>query len=104
MFEFGWLFWVMFFAIFFGCGRMCGWGYRRHLADRWHGDEELPEKKGPTVFVGRVVLDVEERARPEPAKLNRPVESPLKALQRDFVDGRISLDEYENRLDSLELL
>ena len=28
--EIGFGFWILFFVIFFGCGKMCGWGVRKY--------------------------------------------------------------------------
>ena len=108
MFEFGWAFWVLFFAVFFGCGRMCGWGRRGYYASRRHLDEEEGEgeARGKTIagVAGVAKLDRVTPVEPEPVRLSRRQETPLKALQRDFVDGAITMDEYERRLDAIERL
>lgn len=119
MFEFGWMFWVLFFVVFFGCGRMCGWGARRFV-DRRRGledgglDEEAYRVSGPR---SRAELDSGAGSRlardamrstsagdamSEPSPLKRPRESPLEKLQRAFVDGRLTVEEYERELDRLE--
>ena len=107
MFEFGWAFWVLFFAVFFGCGRMCGWGRRGYYGSRRHLDEEEREGRGAdrgNAIAGVAKLDSRTPVEPEPVRLSRPQETPLKALQRDFVDGAITMDEYERRLDAIERL
>lgn len=105
MFEFGWVFWVLFFAVFFGCGRMCGWGRRGYYGSRRRLDEEEREGDNPgKAIAGVASLDRATPVEPEPVRLSRPQETPLKALQRDFVDGAITMDEYERRLDAIERL
>ena len=114
MFEFGWMFWVLFFVIFFGCGRMCGWGARRYIDRKRELQEGLPDDEAHRVGGARAALkdDVgggalrdamfrrsREKDR-EPAQLRRG--SPVEQLQKKFIDGRLTLEEYERELDRLE--
>lgn len=121
MFEFGWLFWVLFFVIFFGCGRMCGWGARRYL-DRGRrfeeggSDEETRPIAGSrsTAALGRdsaqpgILGDASLRGDREEGRdravLRGRTGSPLQRLQKKFVEGRITLEEYERELDRLDRL
>ncbi len=117
MFEFPW-FWIMFFVIFFGCGRMCGWGARRYVKRRRrHEDEdevsymsasdssaERLKARGDESFLaaggyGRLG----DKQKRDPVRL-KARGTPLEQLQRKFVDGRITLDEYERQVDQLERL
>jgi hypothetical protein len=45
-----------------------------------------------------------EEREEEPARMKRKPSSPLEELQQRFVDGRLSLTEYEKELDRLERL
>lgn len=95
-----WVIWAVFGYIFFRLAR----GRRRRWRrwDRWsegHQPREL-ERETPTPGLPRQST----AAPPVPAPPVRPKETPLQALQRDFVEGRISMDEYEWQLDRLERL
>ena len=117
MFEFPW-FWIMFFVIFFGCGRMCGWGARRYVdRRRRHEDEdevsymsasdssaERLKARGDESFLAAGVYGrLGDKQKREPVRL-KARGTPLQRLQRKFVDGRITLDEYERQVDQLERL
>lgn len=117
--EFGFL--VLFFVIFFGVGRMCGWGrrsrpsagdigssdneYERRLSNlesRVKGRmqsgaarDRLVQPMGHRLEEGRE----QETSRPKPRRKSR-----LEELQQRFVDGRLTLSEYEKELDRLERL
>lgn len=117
--EFGFL--VLFFVIFFGVGRMCGWGRRsRHGAgDLSPGDNEYERRLSnlESRVKGRVQSGAardrlvqpmdhrpekgqeQETSRPQPRRKSR-----LEELQQRFVDGRLTLSEYEKELDRLERL
>lgn len=104
MFELGWLFWILVAALFFGCGRACGWGgpRERHRIDRKREDGLEGREEKPR-------LDQARAPEPRRARDPKPVpvaarQSPLKSLQREFVEGRITLEEYERELDALERL
>lgn len=117
MFDFGIGFWILFFFIFVGCGKMCGWGARKYrershelesgdgqkddrlakLESRLSGRRSGEELPRPTMHRG-------EQKTPEPARSRRQGSSPLEELQRKFIDGRLSLSEYEQELDRLERL
>ena len=118
MFELGWVFWVLFIAVFFGCGRMCGWGAKR-FADRRRGlengamDEEafhvagrrsratLGEDAGGRGLL-REAMHARDDKEGEPVRLRAQKGSPLEKLQKDFIDGRLTVEEYERELDRLE--
>jgi hypothetical protein len=90
MIGMGWLFWLAIAILIFGvCGRACGWRsggtVERHRHDP---PEPLPRA---------------EPAPPEPVPAQRE-EAPLPALQRRFVEGQITLEEYERELDALPRL
>lgn len=109
----------MFFVIFWGCGRMCGWGPRRRKREREleqmsnADDERLANLEARVKGLGRgrrerLIRDAtysrdggQER---EPARLQSRRSSPLEELQKRFIEGRISLEEYEKELDRLEKL
>ena len=120
--EFGFGFLVLFFVIFFGVGRMCGWGRRcrRHDAgDLAPGDKEherrlsdLESRVKGRVQSGaardRLVQPMAHRpGKPQEAERARPAprrKSRLEELQKKFVDGQLTLSEYEQELDRLERL
>ena len=120
MFEFGWIFWVMFFAIFFGCGRMCGWGARRYV-DRRSIDEtgkDAGKDAGKYYMSGsgraeigdgasdRHMSDAMNRGGWEEKRATSTVglsrDTPLQKLQKKFVEGRLTMEEYERELDHLD--
>lgn len=121
MIDFGFGTLILFFVIFLGVGRMCGWGVRRYR-DRCcePGSEEEDGQR-------RRLADLESRVRRlgdrdrtrerlvssathtpgrgearEPAPLKRQRRSPLQELQEKFIEGRLSLADYERELDRLE--
>lgn len=115
--EFGLGFWILFFVIFFGCGRMCGWGKRRHR-DR---PEELESSGGKDDRLKHLESRVAGRAarrerlmsarrqqtdsragEPRPVPTRARKETPLQELQKRFVEGRLTLGEYERELDRLD--
>lgn len=121
MFDLGWGFWVLFFVIFFGCGRMCGWGARKYRQRQRDLDHSPVGSDRLTDLESRVKqLDERERARErwlrpatlragegesrQPALVKRRSKSPLQDLQEKFIEGRLSLADYERELDRLERL
>ncbi len=103
-----WLIWVVIAAVLSGCGRGCGWGVRRYRGLQ-HGEVDEERVRGPRAR-RHLTRGVEEnmvaRAREpigEPA-VSRPVETPLQTLQRKFVNGAITLEQYEAEIDKLEHL
>ena len=115
--EFGIGFWVLFFVIFFGCGKMCGWGVRKYK----HRHRELDAS--PTDDSDRRLTDLESRVKKlgdrgraddllvepmahrtkaEAAPRRKKQSSALEDLQKRFVEGRLSMAEYEQELDRLE--
>lgn len=121
MLDFGFGFWVLFFVIFFGCGRMCGWGARRYRARR--RDLEAGEGVDDSDRLSRLesrlrgrerrrlrdpqpelMSSTSEAAEPQHSRSREPRATPLKELQQKFVEGRLTLSEYERELDRLERL
>jgi hypothetical protein len=114
--EFGWGFIALFIVIFWGCGRLCGWGPRkkkeRELEQMKHADDQrLTDLEQRVKGLGRgrrerLIRDAaysrEGTAEREPARLQSRRSSPLEELQKRFIEGQISLDEYEKELDRLE--
>ena len=121
--EFGFGFLVLFFVIFFGVGRMCGWGRsccrRDSTGDLGPGDKEherrlsdLESRVKGRVANGaardRLVRPMANRSD-QPQAAERPRLAPrrksrLEELQKQFVEGRLTLSEYEKALDRLERL
>jgi hypothetical protein len=116
MLDFGFAFWVLFFVVFFGCGRMCGWGARRYRRRRRDLDAgEPPREDRLSRLESRVRRREEERrlgsapmarrrdgAEHQPVSVKRSRKTPLQELQEKFVEGRLTLSEYERELDRLE--
>lgn len=121
-FDFGFGFWILFFVIFFGCGRMCGWGVRRYRDRRREldsppdkGDRRLSdlearvrrladrERERERLMDPAVYRPAAEAERERPPRRGRRT-TPLQELQRKFVEGRLTLAEYERELDRLERL
>ena len=110
MFEFGLLFWVAVAFIVLGCGRACGWwrseSYRDRLEKRRRRMEEA--RGGTRLPRDRTRLEQapsDGMAREAAGRRTRQLaETPLQALQRKFVQGSITLDEYEQAIDKLKHL
>ena len=116
--EFGLGFWVLFFVIFFGCGRMCGWGRRRHRRrdrsediERGVSDDPLQrlesrvadrKARRERLMAGRRHEAASRGREPHPVSTRSRRETPLQELQKKFVEGRLTLSEYERELDLLE--
>jgi hypothetical protein len=113
--EFGFI--VLFIAIFVGCGRLCGWGARKYKEHHRQLDHEHDEQDARLTHLESRIKRLGDRTRPrhamhrrgeereeEPARMKRERSSPLEELQQRFVDGRLSLTEYEKELDRLERL
>ncbi|KPK62434.1 MAG: hypothetical protein AMS21_07590 [Gemmatimonas sp. SG8_38_2] len=117
--EIGFGFWVLFFVIFFGCGKMCGWGVKKYKhrhhelddravddSDRRLSDLESRVKKLGDRGRSRDFLmepmahgdGAEKAAVPRSKKRS----SALEDLQKRFVEGSLSMAEYEQELDRLE--
>ncbi len=115
--EFSWGFIALFFVIFMGCGRMCGWG-RRHK--KKHGELEqmrntddlrLSNLEARVKGLGRgrserlvtnAVYENDRETMLEPAPVKAKLQSPLEELQKKFVEGLMTVDQYEKELDRLE--
>lgn len=110
MFEFGLLFWVIVGFIVLGCGRACGWwrsdSYRERLEEKRRRVEEARGRMhAPRDHTRLQYGPSDAMARDAASRRSRePVETPLQALQRRFVQGRITLDEYEQAIDKLKHL
>lgn len=116
MLDIGFGFWILFFFVFFGCGKMCGWGakkYRNRDRDLEEGSESRDDRLSR---LESRVRERDERAslhptpmmssseRREPSHAVRRQKTPLQDLQQRFVEGRLTLSEYERELDRLERL
>ncbi|KPK62728.1 MAG: hypothetical protein AMS21_07220 [Gemmatimonas sp. SG8_38_2] len=116
--DFGLGFWVLFFVIFFGCGKMCGWGVRRYK-DRLReldagpddSDRRLTDLEARVKRLGdrgrardRLLEPMAHRngADREAVAQRRKPNSPLEDLQKRFIEGKLSMAEYEQELDRLE--
>jgi len=116
--EFGIGFWVLFFVIFFGCGKMCGWGVRKYKdrhrelgASPDDSDRRLTDLESRVRRLGdrgrardRLVEPVAHRKGAERAETfqRKKPSSRLEDLQKRFVEGQLSMAEYEQELDRLE--
>ncbi len=113
--EFGWGFIALFVVIFLGCGRMCGWGPRRRRHHREvEGQEDEGERRLSSLEsrlkgldrgdrrVREAVYDGDRDGAREPVRARSNRSSALEELQKRFIDGRITVDEYERELDRLE--
>ncbi len=103
-----WLIWVVIAAVLSGCGRGCGWGVRRYRGLQ-HEDADEGRVRGLRArrhLTRGVEANGVARARQpiEETAVSRPVETPLHALQRRFVNGAITLEQYEAEIDKLEHL
>ncbi len=123
MIDFGFGTLILFLVIFIGVGRMCGWGVRRdrNRCCEPGGEEEEGQRRRLADLESRV-RRLGDRDRPrerlissamhragkgearEPAVLKRQRKSPLAELQEKFIEGRLSLADYERELDRLERL
>jgi hypothetical protein len=116
--EFGWGFIALFFVIFWGCGRLCGWG-RRHkkkhgAVEQMRSEDDRRLASLESRVKGRLGRSARERpvidalydgdSQREPVHARGKRASPLEDLQKQFIEGRISLEEYEKELDRLEKL
>ncbi len=115
---FGLGFWVLFFVIFFGCGKMCGWGVRKYKHRHRELDSSLDDSDRRLTDLESRVKKLGERgkerdwlvepmahsngAEQEAVARRKKTSSRLEDLQKRFVDGRLSLAEYEQELDRLE--
>jgi hypothetical protein len=126
--EIGIGFWILFFVIFVGCGRLIGWGARRHKKrHRMLGgccgpeeeeqlqDDRLSKLESRVRGLDRGSRERDRLVRPamhrrdeerqlEPARRQEKAPTQLEILQQKFIEGRLSMDEYERELDRLEKL
>lgn len=116
--ELSWGFIALFVVIFWGCGRMCGWG-RRHKrkhgeVEQMHSEDDRRLANLESRVKGRLGRSPRERpvidamydgdSREEPVHARAKPASPLEDLQKRFIEGRMSMEEYEKELDRLEKL
>lgn len=123
-FDFGFGFLILFFVIFLGCGKMCGWGARKYRERQRDLESKRKEEDRLTSLEARVRrLDDRARARDrllrpatfrraegkeaeakeaEPARLRHRRRTPLQELQQKFIEGKLTLAEYERELDRLD--
>ncbi|MFQ5678073.1 MAG: hypothetical protein ACE5HP_01280 [Gemmatimonadota bacterium] len=77
-------------------GSCCGWSWKR---DRLEEGADRPrhyvETRRSAALPSRTSPQMPRRA------LSAPQETPLETLQRRFVDGRMTLEDYERELDRL---
>jgi hypothetical protein len=129
--EIGIGFWILFFVIFVGCGKMLGWGARRHkerhrmLGGCCGREEEEEEEQLQDDRLSKLesrVRGLDRRSRerdrlirpamhrrdegrqPELARMKEKAPTQLEILQQKFIEGRLSMEEYERELDRLEKL
>ena len=78
---------------------VCGWTltWRRHVARRRVNARLSGLGARPVPRRGRRPR----LAQPREARLERPLETQLETLQRRFVSGEITLDQYERDIDRL---
>jgi hypothetical protein len=102
-----WLIWLAAFWLLFGCGAGCrrAWSHRRLRG----GSEAVDQRALESATSGTAALGPH---RPGASALRPPpdekapdsgrLETALEALQRRFVDGAITLEQYEAALDRLD--
>ena len=105
-----WLIWLVVFWVIFGCGRGCRRVYGRR---GWRRDLEAGEDQAAALRDGQVGAERQLAADTHGASLpmaaaggvaaeRRPVETPLQTLQRQFVEGTMTMEQYEAALDRLD--
>jgi len=119
--EFGFGFWVLFIVLFIGCGKACGWGRRKYkerqqeLEEHRADDERLTKLEDRVRGLGRgrrerhhliehAVQRRGEQRQLEPVRRREQGPTQLEILQQQFIEGRLSLEEYEREIDRLEKL
>ena len=83
-------------------------GYGRRYRDRVREGREEMRAVGPGARARLAAgpAEWEQASSRKPRMAARPArrETPLQALQRKFVDGSLSLEQYESEVDKLERL
>lgn len=120
--EIGIGFWILFFVIFVGCGKMIGWGARKHrerhrmLGGCCGPEEEEGQDDRLTNLENRVrgrerdrlirpaMQRRDEERQLEPLHRSEKAPTQLEILQQKFIEGRLSVEEYERELDRLDKL
>jgi hypothetical protein len=125
--EIGIGFWILFFVLFVGCGKIIGWGARRHKERHRLGgccgpeeeeqqqDDRLSKLESRVRGLDRRGRERDRLLRPamhrrdeerqlEPARGQEKAPTQLEILQQKFIEGRLSMDEYEREIDRLEKL
>jgi len=124
-FDFGFGFLILFFVIFLGCGKMCGWGARKYKERQRELESKRKGEEDRLASLESRVRQLDDRARRrerlprpaafrrgegteadakevEPARLRQRRRTPLQELQQKFVEGKLTLAEYEQELDRLD--
>lgn len=88
-----------------GCGRACVWGWRRVTAGE-DGSRSVEGGAGPALEDGAPHRTADAgtaagRSR-EPASAGRGDGGELEELKRRYVEGDITLEQYERALDELD--
>ena len=94
-----WLILLLVCWVIFRVVKRESWGTHRHRL----GDEErsrLREQRA-RVHAERARLRAERRARKSVTPTATRVETPVESLQRRFVEGAITVDQYERELDRI---
>lgn len=111
-----WMIWMVIAFAIMGCGRGCGravHGYGRHHRQRMREMREEMKTVGPRARTqlaeGPAEWQQASQLRQEAKPLTRqpataPRETPLETLQRQFVAGSLSLEQYEAEVNKLERL
>ena len=104
-----WMIWMVIAFAIMGCSRGCGravQGYgRRHrerMSDRREEMRTVGAGAHPQLAEGPPEWATPSARTPRQRAPSRPRETPLQALQRRFVEGSLSLEQYESEVDKLE--
>lgn len=113
-----WLILVIVFAVVFGCGEGCRRGISAYRGGGSDADDPdalsgragagghrlSADTHGVDLGSGLETAGVERRAEPAAASATTTAreETTLEALQRRFVEGELSLEQYEAKLDELD--
>lgn len=96
-----WIAWVVLGIALASCGGTCGlgwWGWRR-----WRRARRCGPARGYRLEARRGARTLPAASMPAPGHPRRKAtpESRLKALQKQFVDGHLTVEQYERALDRL---
>lgn len=101
-----WVFWLAAFAFLFGFGAVWrrAWSHRRLRPGAAEGDALRSGRSDPTAAASIPAGSPSSGVLPgsgAPPVAGQP-ETALESLQRRFVDGAITLEQYEAQLDRLD--